>query len=304
MPWPCISRRFSLQAAQPIDIKTLLNQVVSLLSRHLFIENPRLEAEILLCDVLSVERPWLYSHSGYQLTTEELTAYMSSIQRRISGEPLAYVREKKEFWSLEFKVTPATLIPRPETELLVETALQIIDDRFSHERRINLLELGTGSGAIAIAIAHERPNIHVVATDISYEALHVAYENAITYGVSDRIRFVCADWFAGLKACRQFHLIIANPPYISHEERNGLSHEVLYEPEIALFAPEDGMYALKTILAGAKAFLCPNGHLLCEIGWKQGKRAVSAAIEHLGQFSTRVLRDYGGRDRVLHVSLC
>jgi release factor glutamine methyltransferase len=293
-----------LQATQPIDIKTLLNQVVPLLSRHLFIENPRLEAEILLCDVLSVERPWLYSHSDYQLTTEDLTAYMSSIQRRISGEPLAYVREKKEFWSLEFKVTPATLIPRPETELLVETALQIIDDRFSHERRINLLELGTGSGAIAIALAHERPNIHVVATDISYEALHVAYENAITYGVSDRIRFVCSDWFAALKACRQFHLIIANPPYISHEERNGLSHEVLnYEPALALFSDEDGLKPLRLILSNAAVFLQPDGHILCEIGWKQGKNALKAASIYCAR-QARIIRDYGGRDRVLAVCIC
>jgi release factor glutamine methyltransferase len=292
-----------LQAAQPIDIKTLLNQVVPLLSRHLFIENPRLEAEILLCDVLSVERPWLYSHSDYQLTTEDLTAYMSSMQRRISGEPLAYVREKKEFWSLEFKVTPATLIPRPETELLVETALQIIDDRFSHERRINLLELGTGSGAIAIALAHERPNTHVVATDISYEALHVAYENAITYGVSDRIRFVCADWFAALKACRQFHLIIANPPYISHEERNELSSEVLnYEPALALFSDEDGLKPLRLILSNAAVFLQPDGHILCEIGWKQGKNALKAASVYCAR-QARIIRDYGGRDRVLAVCI-
>lgn len=292
-----------MQATQPIDIKTLLNQVVPLLSRHLFIENPRLEAEILLCDVLSVERPWLYSHSDYQLTTEDLTAYMSSIQRRISGEPLAYVREKKEFWSLEFKVTPATLIPRPETELLVETALQIIDDRFSHERRINLLELGTGSGAIAIALAHERPNTHVVATDISYEALHVAYENAITYGVSDRIRFVCADWFAALKACRQFHLIIANPPYISHEERNELSSEVLnYEPALALFSDEDGLKPLRLILSNAAVFLQPDGHILCEIGWKQGKNALKAASVYCAR-QARIIRDYGGRDRVLAVCI-
>lgn len=290
-----------MQEIQTIDITHVLSQTVSCWLTSTFIENPRLEAEILLCDVLSVERAWLYAHSDYKLTADQLTAYRKKIQRRSSGEPIAHILGRKEFWSLELKVTPDTLIPRPETELLVETALQIIDRHFSERTSVNVLDLGTGSGAIAVALAYERPNIRATATDISLEALHVAYENAITHGVSDRIRFVCANWFAGLRACRQFHLILANPPYISHEERNALPLEVLdYEPAPALFSDEDGLQALRLILSNGEGFLRSDGHILCEIGWKQGKKALNLASAYFAR-QARIIQDYGGRDRVLAV---
>ncbi len=293
-----------MQEIQSIDIMHVLSQAVSLWLSNTFIENPRLEAEILLCDMLSVERAWLYTHSNHQLTVNQLTAYKKKIDRRRSGESIAHIVGKKEFWSLEFKVTPNTLVPRPETELLVETALDIIDRCFAHRRSIDVLDLGTGSGAIAVALAHEMPNIQVTATDISLEALHVAYENAVTHGVSDRIRFVCADWFAGLKACGQFHLILANPPYISHEERNELPLEVLgYEPALALFSDEDGLKALRLILSNAESFLHSDGHILCEIGWKQGQKALTMAKAFCAR-QARIIRDYGGRDRVLALGIC
>lgn len=290
-----------MQEIQPIDIKQVLSQAVSLWLLTPFIENPRLEAEILLCEVLSVERVWLYAHPDYQLTAKQLTAYKEKLERRRSGEPISHILGKKEFWSLEFKVTSNTLVPRPETELLVETALHIIDRHFPDRESIEALELGTGSGAIAVALAHERPNIRITATDISLDALYVAYENAVTHGVSDRIRFICADWFAGLKACGQFHLILSNPPYISHEECNELPLDVRgYEPALALFSEEDGLKAIRLILSNAESFLHPTGHILCEIGWKQGKKAIEIASAYYTQ-PARIIQDYGGRDRVLVV---
>lgn len=288
-----------MQEIQPIDITHILRQAVSCWLTNTFIENPRLEAEILLCDVLSVERVWLYTHPDYQLTANQLIAYKKKIDRRRSGEPIAHILGKKEFWSLTFKITPDTLVPRPETELLVETALSIIDRCFADSMSIDVLDLGTGSGAIAVSLAHERPNIRVTATDISLKALDVAYENAVTHGVSDRIRFVCADWLNGLKAYGQFHIILANPPYISYEERHELPLDVLgHEPALALFAEEDGLKAIRLILSNAESFLRPDGHILCEIGWKQGKKALNIVRAYCVR-QARIIRDYGGRDRVL-----
>lgn len=293
-----------MQEIQPIDIKRVLSQAVSLWLCRSFIGNPRLEAEILLCDTLSVERAWLYAHSDHQLTAEQSAAYKEKIHRRRSGEPIAYIIGRKEFWSLEFRVTRDTLIPRPETELLVETALQIIDRHFPNESCIDILDIGTGSGAIAVALTHERPNIRATATDISIEALRVAHENADRHGVSSRIRFVCADWFSGIRPCNQFHIILSNPPYISHDERNELPLDVLeHEPVSALFSDEDGLHSLRLILSNAGRFLRPDGHLLCEIGWKQGEKAIETAGVYFDQ-QARIIRDYSGRDRVLAVRAC
>ncbi|MEZ0329025.1 MAG: peptide chain release factor N(5)-glutamine methyltransferase [Dissulfuribacterales bacterium] len=293
-----------MQEIQPIDIKHVLSQAVLFWPRDSFIENPRLEAEILLCDTLSVERAWLYAHSDHLLTAEQLATYKEKIHRRRSGEPIAYITGRKEFWSLEFKVTPNTLIPRPETELLVETALQIIDLHFPNENFIDILDIGTGSGAIAVALTHERPNIRAVATDISFDALKVACENAVRHGVRSRMKFVCADCMCGLKACNQFHIILSNPPYISHEERNELPSEVLdYEPALALFSDEDGLRAIRLIVSNAGRFLRQNGHLLCEIGWKQGEKVIEIAGIYFDQ-QARIIRDYSGRDRVLAVQAC
>lgn len=301
MPLPPIIRHFYLQEPLTIDIKHALERAVSDRLKQPFIENPRLEAEILLCDVLSVERWWLYAHFDYQLNHQQMMDFEAKLERRLTGEPIAYILGKKEFWSLEFRITPATLIPRPETELLVEKALELIHGHFDGINPVKVLDLATGSGVIPIAIAHECDRVQVIATDISPQALGVAIENAKIHGVNDRIKFICSDWFSALKPLGQFHLILSNPPYVSQKERDELPSEVLeYEPWSALFSEEDGMKAIRMVLSHASAFLHPGGYLLCEIGWKQGQKAVEMANAYFQQ-PAEILCDYGGRDRVLVV---
>ena len=263
------------------------------------IDSPRLTAEVLLGGALGCSRLDLYLQHAKPLEDAELQRFKQLLLRRARREPLAYITGFREFWSLEFKVTPAVLIPRPETECLVESVLGIID-RFTGEAPRRILELGTGSGAVAVALAKERPRHFYVATDRSPAALEMAVENARRHDVAERIKFVCADWFSAFAAgAKRFDLIAANPPYIPSGELARLAPEIFeHEPLQALDGAEDGLACIRQIVAAAPALLNAGGRLLIEIGHDQRDALLRLTEASGGYTQTTFCKDLGGHDRV------
>jgi len=281
----------------------LLNWSTNTLKDH-EIENPRLNAELLLASSLNLSTEGLYAHLHDQVKEREKGELERLIQRRISGEPLQYILGHQEFWSIDFKVDRRVLIPRPETELLVEQSLSILS-KTSFKRILSVLEIGTGSGAIAIALAKEMKNIFLVATDISKGALALAMENAKSVGVQSQIEFVNGDLFGPFRPSRErkfFDLILSNPPYIIRTEIGSLAKEVRdYEPIVALDGGEDGLEFYRRLISQAPFYLREGGWLLLEIG--QGQRLlVSELIEGGGNFlKPDCIPDLSGIERVVKV---
>lgn len=265
------------------------------------IEQPRANAEVLLSHLLGMERLQLYLHHDKPLSADELASYREAVRRRASREPLQYITGKQEFWSLEFEVAPSVLIPRPETEILVERAIQLL----RNSPQATVLDLGTGSGAIAVCIAKECPSVRVVATDKSLPALQAARRNAVRHGVQDRVHFAAMDLFGGFfPSSRRFDLVATNPPYIGDAEFPSLQPEVAqYEPESALRGEgPHGLEIIRRILRDAPAHIKAGGELLMEIG--QGQAEI---LENELTIDPRVeafefIRDYSGILRVLHLS--
>jgi release factor glutamine methyltransferase len=249
----------------------------------------RIDAELLLSDALGRSRSWLFAHADDLVAADGVEAFAARVARRRTGEPIAYILGRRGFWSFELTVTPATLIPRPETELLVELALE----RLPRDRACRVVDLGTGSGAIALAIARERPLAEVVATDASTDALAVAESNARTLGL-DRVRFVRGDWFAPLSD-GLFDLIVSNPPYIEADDRHLGEGDLRFEPVSALASGLDGLDDIRRIVADAPAHLRPGGWLLLEHGWTQGG-AVRTLFDARWQPAT-TQADLEGRER-------
>ena len=279
----------------------LLNWSTNRLKDHR-IENPRLNAELLLARSLNLSREGLYRNLHGQLKEKERETLEKMIQRRISGEPLQYILEKQEFWSIDLKVDPRVLIPRPETELLVEQSLLILSEN-SFWGVPSILEIGTGSGAIAIALAKEVKDIFLIATDISRDALVLARENAKSAGIQDQIKFVNGDLFGPLhpsKEKKPFDFILSNPPYIIRHEIGSLAKEVReYEPTIALDGGEDGLEFYRHLISQAPFYLREGGWLLLEIGQNQ-REMVSKLIEEEGTFlKSECVRDLSGFERVV-----
>ncbi len=266
------------------------------------IENSRLNAELLLARSLNLSREGLYMNLHGQLKKGEKEALGRLIQRRIAGEPLQYILEHQEFWSIGLKVDPRVLIPRPETELLVEQSLLILSEsRF--KRRPFILEIGTGSGAIAIAMAKERKDAFLVATDLSREALLLAKENARSAGVQHQIEFINGDLFEPFCVLRKkgpFDLILSNPPYIHRHEIHALAKEVKdYEPIMALDGGEDGLEFYRRIISQVPLYIRQGGWLLLEVGQGQSLR-VSELVEEGGHFfNPECVPDLSGIERVL-----
>lgn len=223
----------------------------------------RLEAQVLLGQAISQSRAWLIAHGGDPLDLEQTAAFADLFERRWSGEPIAYILGEREFYSLGFKVTPAVLIPRPETELLVELALGRIPA--GHPCRV--MDLGTGSGAVAVTLALHRPHADVVAVDLSATALEVARENAQRLG-ADNLRLIQSDWYDAL-AGETFDLIVSNPPYIAAADPHLAQGDLRFEPATALASGTDGLDDIRTIVRGATAHLQPGGWLLFEHGYDQ-----------------------------------
>lgn len=214
--------------------------------------------------VTGLTRAQLITHADRLLTPEQETRLRALIERRVRGEPVAYLTGRREFWSLELAVTPAVLIPRPETELLVEQALA----RIPADAESTIADLGTGSGAIALAIARERPRCRVIATDASPAALDVARENARRLGIGN-VEFHSGEWFTPLAGLR-FHLIVSNPPYVAEGDPHLDQGDLRFEPRAALVAGADGLDAIRRLIHEAPAYLRPGGWLLLEHGAEQG----------------------------------
>ena len=267
------------------------------------IDSPRATAEILLAHALNLERIDLYLRHDQPLIQEELQRYKSLIMRRVRREPVAYIVGYKEFWSMTLEVCAAVLIPRPETECLVEAARDHLPS--GGDSRLQVLELGTGSGAVSLALVSERPGHGYTATDRSGEALSIARRNAEKHGLAGAVRFVCGDWFGPFEASRpRFDMIVSNPPYIASGDIQRLQPEICrFEPLDALDGGQDGLQSIRDIISAAPAFLKSGGRLLLEIGEDQEAAVLSIARGLECYAETAVDRDYAGRPRVARMRL-
>lgn len=254
-------------------------------------ESPRLDAEILLGMALSVSRAHLFARPESPVPEQAGMHFQQLLSRRLNGEPIAHIQGQREFWSLQIKVTPATLIPRPETELLVELALEHIPDTATFD----IADLGTGSGAIALAVASERPQCSIVATDASEAALEIARHNAAQLGLTN-IEFQQSDWYQTLGDSR-FNLILSNPPYIRSDDPHLTQGDVRFDPRSALVAGVDGLDALRCIIGEASRHLRPGGWLLVEHGYDQGV-AVAGIFAAAGFTEIATKNDLEGQPRV------
>lgn len=251
----------------------------------------RHEAEQLLLHVLGVERAWLFAHATDAVADADQERFELLLQRRLEGHPLAYLLGRRGFWTLDLEVNVATLIPRPETELLVEQALA----RLPAEDMVRVADLGTGSGAIALSIASERPLATVMATDLLGPTLAVAVKNAQAHGL-DNVWFRRGHWYAALGADR-FDMIVSNPPYIAANDPHLQQGDLRFEPPPALASGADGLDAIREIIGGAHEHLVPGGWLLLEHGWDQGP-AIRALLEQAGFVDAQTVQDLEQRDRV------
>lgn len=259
------------------------------------VARPRLDAEVLLAHVLQTERIMLYVHHDRPLEPDEVAAYRALIGRRGRREPVAYLTGVKEFYGRPFRVDPAVLIPRPETEHLVETAVAFAGER----QALRGWDVGTGSGILAVTLACEIPESQWIATDLSAAALAVARENAERHGVAGRIRFVEGDLFAGGESDGAWDLIVSNPPYLTAQEMAALPPEVRYEPSLALDGGPDGMAVIRRLIEEGWRFLRPGGLLALEIGAGQAE-ACCRLVAATGRYeAVRVTRDHAGHPRVL-----
>ncbi len=260
------------------------------------ISTARLDAEVLLGHYLKWDRVELYRDGDYVPSDEELATINQGLVRRIEGEPIAYIIGRKEFWSLEFEVNQAVLIPRPDTEILVESVMELVGP--SRSARLKILEIGTGSGAISIALASELTNGRVFAMDISRAALTIARKNARRHGVASRVFFFCGNLCEPLKDV--FDFVVSNPPYISEREYERLPSEVRkFEPTEALIAGCDGTEFHRDIINGVGTYIKEGGWLVMEIGYGQ-REAVERMLRQNGKYDyMSTQRDYAGIDRVI-----
>jgi len=250
---------------------------------------PLLEARILAAYALKVERPWISAHENDDIDPRAGREIEELLRRRRAGEPIAYLTGEREFYGLSLAVSPAVLIPRPETELLVDCALPLLRDGG------RVLDLGTGSGAIAIAIAKNCPAAEVIACEASEEALRIARANALRHGA--KVKFVRSDWFAAFRSER-FDLVVSNPPYIALDDPHLEMGDLRYEPREALIAGKDGLECLEAIAAGAREHLQPGGCLMMEHGHDQGEASVRL-LAGLGYTKVQDHRDMAGIGRTV-----
>lgn len=271
------------------SIKKLLNDAKMILSNCS--TTPSLDAELLLAYLLEKDRTYLFSHPEKILSHDEYQNYQQLLEKRSQQVPIAYLIGKKSFWNLDLHVNEYTLIPRPETELLVELALSSCGGEW---RSLSCLDLGTGSGAIALAIAKEKPQWKITAVDISVEALKVAEKNAKQNNV-DNVMFMQSHWFSSLTA--KFDVILSNPPYLDAHDPHLLREEIRYEPRGALVANDHGFADIENIIFNACNYLQPNGQVFIEHGYEQGSR-VRELFTYYGYQSIKTFQDLAGLERI------
>jgi release factor glutamine methyltransferase len=272
-------------------IKTLLAQTAKTLTNHS--DSPILDAEVLLGFVLGKPRTFLRAWCDNTLTDQQITAFETLIRQRQQGMPIAYLTGTREFWSRDFRVTSDVLIPRPDTELLIELSLELIPKN----QAVNLIDLGTGSGIIAVTLAAERPNAHVTAVDASLAALEIAKHNAQYHQLAN-IEFYQSDWFSNVPKLL-FDLVISNPPYIDPDDEHLQQGDVRFEPQSALIADNQGLSDIQIIADKARSYLTPQGHLLIEHGYNQAPQ-VQAIFNALAYDKVQSYRDLSGQPRVTY----
>ena len=268
------------QAAQSIQNKLGLE-----------ISEANFEANLLCQQVLNVNRAWLISHQSDALEANQQAGFEALLQRRLNGEPMAYILGSREFYGLQLKTTPATLIPRPDTETLVEAAFAKIPQNAS----LNILDLGTGTGAVALAIASQRPQTKIIAVDASLEALKVATENAQDFKLAN-VRLLESNWFSALGG-EKFDVIVSNPPYIAQDDEHLKQGDLRFEPLSALASGVDGLDDIRKIIQDVPDYLNPNGWLMLEHGYDQAE-AVAALLKARGFSQIAHAKDIAGTLRV------
>ena len=261
-------------------------------------DTPSLDAELLLAHSLTKDRTWLHTYPKKTVVPDQLSVFLDLVRRREQREPVAYLIGHKEFFGLQFQVNQHVLIPRPETELLVETAFQIFDSN----SKIDIVDVGTGSGCIAVALARHLPRARLLAIDVSSQALYLGQQNARRHHLADRITFLSGAVLEPLAG--SVDLIVSNPPYVSHLElaAGSISPEVSrYEPRFALDGGNDGLDVIRQLLPQAKEKLNAGGVLLIEIGSTQGQAVRQLAKNHFPQAGIEIKKDLAGLDRLLVV---
>ena len=271
------------------------------------VDSYRLDAELLLAHSLQVSRTYLFTWSDKLLDSQQQLAFETLLQQRLQGRPIAYILGEREFWGLNLKVTADTLIPRPDSETLVEAALELhqyvqstssaTDTKLENktDQAWSVLDLGTGSGAIALALKSECPLCSVTAIDFSEKALKVASENALNLQLD--VDFLQSDWFSAIKATQSFDCIVSNPPYIEEADPHLLEGDVRFEPITALTSGQDGLEDIRKITDQAWSFLKPNGWLLIEHGYHQAE-SVAKIFKTDHYSNVRGIKDLGGNPRV------
>lgn len=274
----------------PVTIKQALAQADQLRSVS---DSWRLDAELLLAQVLCTSREYLYTWPTRELAADQLAAYGDCLHRRQSGEPIAYILGKQAFWDFELKVNPSVLIPRPETELLLETALEILGRQ--SETSLHILDLGTGSGAIALALARSNRDWRLTAVDVSDDALALAKENAQALAVTN-IEFRQSSWCEGLEPFG-YDMIVSNPPYVAEGDRHLQEGDLRFEPALALVSSEQGLSDIRQIANQSSSFLKKDAWLLLEHGYEQ-KQDVARLLKDAGFSNIACSQDLAGMDRL------
>lgn len=274
----------------PVQIGELLNALTQELSA--VSDTARLDAEVLLAYVVQQNKTWLYTWPERELTDLQSEQLQSLLQRRLQGEPIAHLTGRREFWSLNLEVTPDTLIPRPDTELLIEVVLELLAEKEGEE--LSLVDLGTGSGAIALALASERPNWQIMGVDRIAEAVELAKRNCHNLLIPNAA-FFQSDWFSVL-AGQRFDLVVSNPPYIEECDFHLQQGDVRFEPRSALISKDAGLLDIKRIIEESPRHLNPQGWLLLEHGYQQGE-TVRELLSARGFAAVKTRADLAGNDR-------
>ena len=265
------------------------------------IPDAEIEAQVLLRNSLGIDRVTFHASPDRELSHEDTEAFHGTVERRIEGEPLSYITGHREFYGLDFVVTPDVLVPRQETEFLVEAVLGYARSRGEDEREPTIADIGTGSGAIAVALARHLPNAAVCATDVSRGALRVADENVRRHRLAGRVHLRHGDLFKALDGL--VDVVVSNPPYLSDDEVTELPPDVQREPTLALAAGTDGMDVLRRLIVGAWEYLNPRGLLALEIDPRRLEAVSGLARQTFGDSKVRVVKDHAGLDRVVTVGL-